>query len=879
MSSSALVSPKTSRPHVRQPPVRRQRLHDLLDAAEDRAVTLVCAGAGWGKTTLVSEWAENQGRPVAWLTVDTFDNDPQLFWSQVVAALRAAGAVPAGVVPADFDPIPERAVDRIRITARVLAALQPSSVLVLDDFQEITDRALVRELAAVLQSPRSGFRVVLITRSEPPPPLHRLRAAGELVEIREPALGFTADETADLLAGDGLHISGEDLAALVDRTEGWAVALRLAAGFLADSRDGRTIADFAGDVVGVADYLTDEVLRGQPSPIRRFLLYTSICESVCGELTDAITLDPSGQKTLEELERVNHFVVRLGPKPQWFRYHHLVRDALRHRLLVETPSVVPQLHQRAAGWYAEHDAILEAVWHAARARDWAYVGRLTARAAPLMVSAHRAALTKILSQVPSDAFASTAELMVSAALLLFQAGDYDAIPDRLAGAMELLEGRPDDDRIPLEITIRALQISVNSVKGDMPALVTDSTALLAVLARARTAEVTHALQYRAIALNNKGVGLLWTGHTDAAERYLWVAATAARSAGLELVEINAFGHLAMLELMFGSVREAASLADNALVLAERHGWRDALQTVPAHLAAANVELERADVTKAQRATRRGLRAHRGDPEAVQWKLWLGTQARCALMQGDTATAQAHLHEARIHQRSRLTAPAVDRWLSLIESETDLAAGRPELVVRRYSSAVRDRTLAFAERVYLARAAFAQRNVRRAETLLVRPGSVMADVVATVQAQILGALIADARGHGIRSADMLADAIALAAREGIRQPFVCMASGRLDALLARHRTLTTENADFVADVGRLMRAGRRDARPALHTGELSERETEVLHYLPTMLTAGDIAGELNVSVNTIKAHMRSIYRKLDAARRREAVARARDQGLL
>jgi LuxR family maltose regulon positive regulatory protein len=156
---------------------------------------------------------------------------------------------------------------------------------------------------------------------------------------------------------------------------------------------------------------------------------------------------------------------------------------------------------------------------------------------------------------------------------------------------------------------------------------------------------------------------------------------------------------------------------------------------------------------------------------------------------------------------------------------------------------------------------------------------MADVVATVQAQILGALIADARGHGIRSADMLADAIALAAREGIRQPFVCMAGGRLDALLARHRTLTTENADFVADVGRLMRAGRRDARPALHTGELSERETEVLHYLPTMLTAGDIAGELNVSVNTIKAHMRSIYRKLDAARRREAVARARDKGLL
>ena len=879
MSSSALASPKTSRPQGRQTAVRRQRLHDILDAGEDRAVTLVCAGAGWGKTTLVSEWAGERPNPVAWLTVDTFDNDPQLFWSHVVAALRTAGGVPAGAEPPDLHSIPERVVDRIRIVARALAGMRPADVLVLDDFEEITNRALVRELAALVQSPRREFRIVLITRSEPLPPLHRLRPAGELVEIREPALAFTPDETAGLLAGYGLDISGEDLAALLHRTEGWAVALRLAAGFLADTHGRRSIADFAGDVVGVVDYLTDEVLRGQPSPIRRFLLYTSICESVSGELSDAITLDASGQKILEELERVNHFVVRLGPKPQWFRYHNLVRDALQHKLLVETPAVVPQLHQRAAGWYAEHDSILDALWHAARARDWAFVGRLTARAAPLMVSAHRAAFTKILKQVPSDAFASTPELMVSAALLLFQAGDYDAIPDRLAGAMELLEGWPDGDRAPLEITIRALQISVHRVKGDMPALVTDATALLGMLARARMAELTHALQYRAIALNNKGVGLLWTGRTDAAERYLWVAATAARSAGVELVEINALGHLAMLEVMFGSVREAARLAGTARVLAERHGWRNALQAVPAHLATANVELERANMTKALRAMRRGLRAHRGDPEAVQWKLWLGTQARCALMQGDTAAAQALLGEARIHQQSRLTAPAVDRWLSLIESEVDLAAGRPELVVRRYASAVRDRDLTFAEGVYLARAAFAQRNAGRAETLLLRPGSVMADTVATIQARILAALIADARGLGVRSADTLADAIGLAAREGIRQPFVCMASDRLEALLARHRMLTTENADFVADVERLIGAGRRDAHPAHHSGQLSERETEVLRYLPTMLTAGEIAGELKVSVNTVKAHMRSIYRKLDAARRREAVSRAREWGLL
>jgi LuxR family maltose regulon positive regulatory protein len=873
-----LMSPKTSRPHVRHAPVRRQRLFDLLDGHAGHGVTLICAGAGWGKTTLVSQWADTRTSPVAWLTLDTFDNDPALFWSQVVAALQAAGAVPAGDVSSDLDSIPRRGANRIRTVARVLADLRRPIVLVLDDFQEITGRALFREIAALLQRPGEAFRLVLITRSEPPP-LQRLRAAGALVEIREPDLAFTLDETAALMAGYGLYLSRNDLSALLRRTEGWAVALRLAAGFLADSHGRNSIADFTGDVRGVADYLTDEMLRGQPSQTRRFLLYTSICENICGDLADAITLHAGGQKTLEELERVNHFVVRLGPKPQWFRYHHLVRDALRHRLLLEAPSMLPQLHRRAAGWYAEHDSVLEALRHAVEARDWAYVGRLAAWAAPLIVSARRPGLTKILKQVPADAFASTAELMVTAALLLFQAGDYEAIPDRLAGAMAMLDGQPGAERVPLEITIRALQISVHRVNGDMPALVTDATELLAMLTRARTAELTAALQYRAIALNNKGVGLLWTGRPDVAERYLWVGATAARSAAVELVEVNALGHLALLEVMFGSVREAAKLAGSARNLAERRGWRYVLQAVPAHLATANVELERADVVRAQRAVRRGLRAHRGDPEAVQSKLWLGTRARLALMQGDPATAQALLDEARAHRHPHLTAPAVDRWLSLIESEVDLLSGRPERVARRYGDAVRDQDLAFAERVYLARAALAQRNTRRAEALVIRPGSVMADTVTTVEARIVTALIADGRGQGIRSADMLAEAIRLAAQDGIRRPFLSMADDRLDDLLARHRMLTTDNADFVAEVEHLRRAARRTARPSNHNGELSERETEVLQYLPTMLTAGEIAVELKVSVNTVKAHMRSIYRKLGAARRREAVARAREWGLL
>jgi LuxR family transcriptional regulator, maltose regulon positive regulatory protein len=872
------ASAQTGRPRAGRATVRRQRLFDMLDAAARHQVTLICAGAGWGKSTLVSDWVDAQRRPVAWLTLDSFDNDPQAFWTHLLAALRSAEAIPSDNPLHDLTSVPEAEGERMRTLARGLSLLRESTVLVLDDLDEIADRRLLRQLTAVLQRPLDALRVVLISRVEPPLSLHRFRASGELGELRERALAFTADETTQLLAGHGLHLPDDELSTLLQRTEGWAMALQLAMAFLADPDSSHSIADFTGDLRHVHDYLTDEVLGRQPPQMRRFLLYTSICENVSGELADAITRGTAGQQTLEALERANHFVVRLGSKPLWFRYHHLVRDVLRHRLQIESPKVLPHLHQRAAGWYADHDCIIKALGHAAAAQDWSYLGRLTAQAAPLIVSTHRTALTRILERVPTEALSSTAELMVSAALLLFQAGDYDGIPARLAGARDLLADRPEADRLPLDITIGALQVSVNRAKGDMPALIADATQLLSMLARARSAAASQALQYRAIALNNKGVGILWSGRAEVAERYLWIASTAARTSGVELVEINAVGHLALLEVMFGSVREAARLAAEIRELAEHRGWQHALQTVPAYLAAALVSLERADTGQARRAVRRALHAHRGDPEAAQWKLWLGAQARLALTQGDSATARALLDEARLERHPRLVAPVLDRWLLLADSEADLMSDQAERVVQRYADRAREEDLTFAERVVLARAAFAQRDMRRAEALLTPLGSIMAETVATVEARILGALIADARGQGIRSADLLTDAIAMAAEEELRQPFLRLGGGQLDALMDRQRMLTKENVGFIADVTQLMRVARQRPR-SYNRGELSERETEVLRYLPTMLTAGEIAGEMNVSINTVKAHMRSIYRKLGAARRREAVVRAGERGLL
>ncbi len=871
------VAAKMSRPQTLRVQIRRQRLIERIDVAVSRPVTVVSAGAGWGKTSAVAAWAQTRRTPVGWLTVDHYDNDAQTFWSHVVATLRAAGALPAGNPLADLQTVPADDVERVHCLTLGLSRLRAGTVLVLDDFQEIDDPEIILELTGLLRQAPPQLHLILIGRSDPAVPLHRLRTVGDLAEVRALDLAFTTEEAADLLAGHGLELGSDDVAALLERTEGWPTGLQLASAFLTGPEGPRPVADFAGDVRLVDEYLANEVLADLPRHLRRFLLLTSICDRVCGDLADAITLQSDGQRTLEELERANGFVVRLGAKPQWFRYHRLLRDVLRHRLLLQNAAMVPELHRRAARWYTANHSIFEALGHAVAAQDWPFVGRLVVtQAGPLLVSADREALVTLLWRIPLRAFSSTAELNVCAALLQFDAGDYAAIPERLAKARRLLRDQPDVERLPVEITIRSLEMSRHRAVGDMAAVVALPTRMSEMLAGARFVDAPAAAQYRAMALADKGVGLLWSGRVDIAERYLWTASTAARAAGVELVEIDADGHLALLEIMSGSMREAARLAGEACALAERRRWRYAPQSVAAYAALVLVSIERNDLDGAQHALREGLRAHRQEPEMAQRVVWLCTQARLALARGDASRAQALLEEARRGQDPRIRAPGLDQWLRLTESQLDLLVDRPDRVEERYARLEDEPT--FPERVCRARAAFAMRDVQRAEDLLAEAHAPMTATAATVEARILTALIADAQGHGIRAADALVDAFALAAKEGIRRPFL-RGGDRLAALVSRQNLLTNRNVDFVRGILVEMTAGALLDQPPRRAGDLSERESEVLRYLPTMLTAGEIADELGVSVNTIKAHMKSIYRKLDAARRREAVARARELGLL
>ncbi|MGA5300030.1 LuxR C-terminal-related transcriptional regulator [Nucisporomicrobium flavum] len=872
------AGPKFARPHVGRSRLFRPRLIGKLDAGTRGLLTLVSAGPGWGKTTLVAAWAATQRVPMAWLTLDRYDNDPQIFAADVVAALRAGTPAPAGEQPGDADAALDDDVRTIRGLGRVLGRLRTPMVLILDDFDMIEDHGLLAELDGLLRAQRSPVRMVLISRSEPALQLHRLRAAGELTEIRAHDLAFTAEEAAELLAGQGLNLTPDEVTTLVERTEGWAVGLQLAAAFVSGPH-GRSVAEFAGDFQPVEDYLSEELLARQTPQFRTFLLYTSICEHLCADLADAITLGNTGQRTLERLEQVNQFVVRLNSRPSWFRYHHLIRDMLRHRLAVERPGLLSTLHRRAAGWYAEQGSVLDAFGHAVSAQDWEYVGRLVVDAAPMVLSRDRRRLVKVIEQIPPGELASTAELAVCGAILLFNAGDYPGIREQLGEAQKLLAGRPETDRRTVEIAIRALRGAVNRVQGDMPAMLADTTSQLTELAQVPLAQLPSTLQYRAIALNNSGVALLWTGRPAAAERYLSVGAAAAHAAGLDLVEINAIGHLALLEVMFGSVREAENLVRDAHDRARRGGWMDSLQVVAAHLAAALVELERVRPAAAERALQQAVRAHRSDPEAVQRKLSLGVSARLAMAQNRLPSARVFLDEAKKQRYPIGWMPTIDRWLLTTESEMDVLSDRADRVHQRYAAQAGHGTLTRPERNLLIRAALATRDLAAAEAVPPEPGSLMSETVANVEAHILDALVSEADGRGLEAAEMLGRAIALAAPEGIRRPFLSLAGGRLGPLLTRQSLTAADHAPFITDLLHLIGTGGPTGTPRVIAGTLSDREAEVLRYLPTMLTAAEIGEELGVSVNTIKAHMRAIYRKLGTPRRRQAVVRARELGLI
>src|SRR6266567_4845014 len=442
--STPILATKLYLPRLRPNVVSRPRLLERLNEGLHRNLILISAPAGFGKTTLVSQWLAAGPRLTAWLSLDEGENDPARFLTYLVAALQTIAATlgegALGVLQSPQPPPPEAILTAL---LNDLTTIQDQFVLVLDDYHMIAAKAVDQTLTYLVEHLPPQMHLVIATREDPPLPLARLRARGYLTEVRADDLRFTPSEAAAFLnQAMGLNLSAQDIVALERRTEGWIAGLQLAALSMQGHEDAASfIRSFTGSHHFVLDYLLEEVLGQQSERIQHFLLRTSILDRMTGPLCDAVLLDPSasGQETLDYLERANLFIVPLDNERHWYRYHHLFADLLRQRLhqsIASSPadaqSQVNELHSRASQWYEDHGLEIEAFHHAAAAHDVERAERLMeGKGIPLHFRGAVTALLAWLESLPTTVLNARPSLWVRYASLLLVNGQTTGVEEKL----------------------------------------------------------------------------------------------------------------------------------------------------------------------------------------------------------------------------------------------------------------------------------------------------------------------------------------------------------------------------------------------------------------------------------------------------------------
>ncbi len=865
--------------------VRRPRLEERLTHGVAHPVTLVSAGPGYGKTLTLASWA----RPgvtsgvVAWLTMDETDNNLQAFWSDVLGALAIGGALPPGSALLEVVPAAGFGPEQAQLIPAGLAELPTMVTLVLDDFHLIHDRRVLESFGQLLEHQPPQLRLVLAARADPALRLHRLRVNGQLTDIRATDLAFTATETAELFDRNGMHLPGHRLGILLDRTLGWAAGLRLAIMCLDPGDIDGGISRFTGSDRIVGEYLVEEVTDRLPEQDRQFLLTTSVADRLSAGLANQLTGRSDAQLVMERLVAQNALVVGLASRNDWFSVHPLLRDLLRHRLALEQPGAVTDLHLRAARWFAAQGEPIPAIRHTSAAEQWDEVGRLlTGLALPLLVTPSAPALVAALGPAAARARVHpTANTLLAAAACHYQRHDYESMTRDANDAAELIAGVPEADRSPAEVVIAVFQLIGSRARN--PALtVPSATHLLDLLEKTPRGRLPTAEQYRAIATTNLAIGQIWTGRLTQAHQTLSIIKTRSHELGLGLTEMTAQAHLALLDVIHGRLPDAHRRAGATRDVADRRGWASEPQALALHAASALTHLEWNQLDAATAAIDSGLTVSNSGSD-MPCRLVLHIAAvGVAVARRDSAAAVAA--SARLGQIQNLAGelpPLLARWCTVAHADAHLAAAEPTAAIHRLGMTREPAGYPDAlDRAALAKAHLMLNQPDAAFDLLdAVPATWSPYRGAVVEARILAAVAADQMHKDTAAMAAITEAVDLAHSAGIVRPFLA-AGPRVTALLARHRHVVARHLDFTRglapeDTG----SSRSDWTSATPVGGLTERELAVLAYLPTMLKSGEIAADLFVTVNTIKTHQRSIYRKLGVTTRRDAVGRARDLKLL
>ncbi len=914
---NALLATKLHLPRPQPGFVPRPRLVQALSQGLARGRVLICAPAGFGKTSLLADWTRSGGRPVAWLGLDAGDNDPARFWRYVVAALDQAHPGIAERLGPLLGPPARRSFEGL-VTALIneLAARpgQDEVLLVLDDYHLVDAGPVHESVAFLLENLPPGLLLVVSSRTDPPLPLARLRARGQLAELRTAELRFTTDEAAALLSAvAGPVLPDTAVQTLTARTEGWAAGLQLAALSLRGHADAAGfVAAFSGSHRFVLDYLADEVLDGQPGPVRAFLLETSVLERLSGELCDAVTGRSGSQAMLHQIEQAGLFLVPLDEVRGWWRYHHLFADLLRARLEQEQqPGQVRELHRAAAAWSDEHDLGNDAVRHALAAGDADWAARLVERYVNgLLRRSEGVTLRRWLSALPAELLRARPRLCLAQGFNAIVSGQVEAIEPLMDDAERAFAAAGSQ---PPEPPVGGLDAGPLAAAGPLANVPAGIAYLRAELARLRgdaaratewdrqaRAELGESDFYlRTLVGANLAAADWLRGQLGQAERGLAEALAERRTAGEGYLATRVCHDLGQVQRARGNLEAALATYRQALDIPGE------LTSQPPHLGIAHVGLaevlyERDELGAALDHATRGVRLCRQLAFTPPLAAGLAILARIRQAQGDAVAALEAMGEAGQVELSpqviALFNPVPSQRARLLLAQGDVRAAAQWAKSAGLSPDDEPDYPREPPYLLLARVLLARGRPGPAFALLQRLLATAASqdrIGSVIEIRALLALALAACGDQPGALGALAEAVMLASPRGYVRVFADEGAP-MRALLARLSAVARDQRASARDIdpdylARLLRAcGQAGAPPPSRRAAaalpglaepLTDRELEVLQLLAAGRSNQRIAHELVVALDTVKKHVSHILGKLGAANRTEAVAQARQLGLI
>jgi LuxR family maltose regulon positive regulatory protein len=900
--SAALLATKLFIPPARPKAVLRPQLFKRLNQGLDNKLILISAPAGFGKTTLLSEWVASCSLPVAWLSLDEGDSDPSRFIAYLVASLQTlAPNIGARVLAVLQSPqLPPLEQILTALLNEITTTLE-DFVLILDDYHVVDSKAVDQTLTFLLEHLPPQMRLVIATREDPQLPLARLRGRSQLTELRVTDLRFTSSEAAEFLNQVmSLNLSAEDIAALENRTEGWIAGLQMAALSMQGLEDtAGFIQSFTGSHHFVLDYLIEEVLQKQPESVQNFLLLTSILERMCGPLCDAVLPGSSdtGEETLVYLDRANLFIIPLDNERRWYRYHHLFAELLRTRLARAYPDQITELHRRASDWHANNGFPYEAITHALTVQDWTRAAEVIERFSDeLPMRGESNTRLGWFESFPTQILMDRPRLGLTYAWALLMSNQLDRAEQQLNQLTPLVQTTAS-----LLGELYVIRVLIAARRYDTPAMIELAQQALSRVPPEEASARSRILLTLGVAYDEMG-GDIASAKNAFREAYeLGKASPSPSSVGNAPLPLTALAYLADYEWLEGNLRSASRMYDQAIELSEKWGGGSSIALCLIQQGRASLLYEWNDLDGTASALQECFHI------AELWKSprflvpAYGLSALVMQARGRAEEANAMIHRAEQAACDSYSLPYDMGMLALYQiafwtAQNDLSS--IEKWERDHDSDWRSRTgrARDALTIVLARSALEHFHRRRDGSALSQARVLIEPALEQAQASglmfnvtrllILKALVSYAQRENDSALTMLKSALTLAEPENYMRSFLDPGKPMEELLSWSLESQSLNEPHLRAYAGKLLshfgvNTSIEARQPTAETlfEPLSQRELEVLRLIAQGLSNREISERLFLALSTVKGHNRVIFDKLQVQRRTEAVARARELGLL